>query len=177
MLPRTANILPSGVTRPSTPLPPALSFPLATFTTFAILGTATPPSNIAPPTPRWADSFPVSPSSRRRRPTTRRDSRKTTTGSTGTRPRRTVWAAAAAAIPTLSTSKAKKVAVWRSGSKSQAVGPAHESFERRRGATKACAHLGSGFTTQMEMTGREGVVEGLRESLCVTFHVEIVLFF
>lgn len=97
-----AKLSRSGVMRPFTRSPPVPCCPRATFTTSVILATDTRPSSTAQPMRPLGDNCLGNHTSRRRRRMSASDSRRTTTGSTGTRPRRTGWAAGAAAIPTLS---------------------------------------------------------------------------
>lgn len=110
--------------RPFIRSPPVLYCPRATSTTSVTLGTDTRPSSTALPTRLLGDNCLGNRTSRRRQRTSASDSRRTTTGSTGTHPRRTVWAAGAAAIPILLMWKARRAAVWPNGSTSPAGGPA-----------------------------------------------------
>lgn len=112
--PVVLTLLHSGVMHPSTPLPPVLSSPLAISIISATLATATPRFSTAPPTPPRASCL-VSPGLRRPPPMSASVLRRTSTGRSGTHPRRTVWAAAAAATRTLWTSKARRAAAWPSG--------------------------------------------------------------
>ena len=98
-------------------LPPEIS------TTSVTSATDTPQSSIVLPMPR-RDSFLASPSWRRQRWMTASGLRRMRTGTSSTLLRRTAWAAAAAAIPTLSTLRARRAAVLPSGSMSLVVGPA-----------------------------------------------------
>lgn len=115
----------SGETPRSTRSPLARCSPRATSTTSATLATATRRSNTAPPT-RPPASCRASPGSSSRRPTPASAARRTPTGTTLTRPRKTASGAAAAAIPTLSTSRARRAVVWLSGSMSLVGGPVLE---------------------------------------------------
>lgn len=117
--------------RPSIPSPPVLSFPHATFTTFVTLATDTPPSSTVQRMRLWADSFHESHTLRRPHVTRRRGLKRMTTGSTGTHPRRTVSDVDAAATPILSTSRARRAAVWRSGLMLLADGPAHRALHEK----------------------------------------------
>lgn len=99
----------------STPLPPVLSSPLATSTTSVTLVTDTRPSSTVQQTHPWADNSRANRILRQRRATSGRGSRRMITGSTGTRPRKTEWDADAVATPISWTSRARRVAAWRSG--------------------------------------------------------------
>lgn len=126
----------SGVMRPSTPSPLVRSFPPKTSTTSAILDTGTPPFSIVPRTRLLADSCPASDIWRRLHWMNASDSKRMTIGSTGTLPRRTAWAAAAAATPTSLTWRARRAAAWRNGSMWLVDGPAHRQFLDDHGLTR-----------------------------------------
>lgn len=148
---RRANLSRSGVMHLSTRSPPVPCCPLATSITSVTLATDTRPSSTALPTRRSGGSCLGNRSSRRQHWTSGSASRRTTTGSTGTRQRRTAWAAGAAATPTLSTSKARRAAVWPSGSTSPAGGPALRRGEAARKGPEqpgvaGCQRKGSMYT-------------------------------
>lgn len=139
----------SGAMRLFTPSPLALYSLLMISTISETLDIDTLRSNIAQQMPPWVDSFLGNHIWRRQRPMRGRDTRKTITGSTGTLPRRTVWAAVAAATPISLTSRAKKAAAWLNGLKLLVDGPAHRVFHIGKKAIgvrtkKSYAHLGSG---------------------------------
>lgn len=96
---------------------------LVTSTTSATSVTDTPRSSTVPPMLPPANC-PVLLTSRRPRLTPRSAKRRTPTGRAGTPRRRMVLAAAAAAIPTSSTSKARKAPAWLSGLMLLVAGPA-----------------------------------------------------
>lgn len=115
----------SGAMHLFTPLPPVSFLLPAIFTISATLGTDTLPSSIVQPTLRRGSCL-ASLTLRRRRSMNASERKRTNTGKTTTSPRRMVLGAAAAAIQTLSMSRAKKAAAWQNGLTLPEAGPVLE---------------------------------------------------